>query len=338
MPMNHGHSQQSTRWYKLCFIPTSGDSSDDSDTESVIISPSTQAQTSTWQQPSPPRPPLSPRNLEPEIDRLCPPPPPPLPFFTPSRLSVRSVPPLQFQPVNSEPQINQRSSQPSLLPSQPPNPEPRINWSSLPPPPPPPFFPPSSSLLPLESPASNHESIINLQNSQPLPPPPPPLPTHGHAWDYFDPFLSLTTHGRPDDDDDHSQFLRSHMVKISKLHLKDDVSHCPICMEEFKLGDQACQLPCKHTYKFECILRWVNTSKTCPVCRLQLDRFEGQRRPYSILDDEESLDLEPQSPPQVTDSLQNLFQSLDSQVTEDDAGENSDEAEYDSACDELGWY
>jgi len=110
-------------------------------------------------------------------------------------------------------------------------------------------------------------------------------------------------------------------------------------MEEFRLGDRACQLPCNHTFKFDCILRWLNTSKTCPVCRLQLDGFEGQGSSYSILDDEESLDLEPQIPPQVTNSLQNLFQSsLDSQVTEDDAGENSDEAEYDSACDELGWY
>jgi len=333
MPMNHGQSQQSTRWYKLCFIPTIGDSSDDSDTESVIIAPSTPT---PHPAPSPPSPEL-------EINWLCPPPPPPpLPFFTPSRLSVRSVPPLQFHTANSEPQINQRSSQPSLLPSQPSNPEPQINWS-FPPPPPPPFFPPSPTLLPLEFPASNPEPRVNLQYSQPLPP--PPLPPQD-PWNHFiNTFPSLTTQGQSDDDQ--SEFLRIpdnvidaiHMVRISKLHLKDDLSHCPICMEEFKLGDQACQLPCNHIFKFECILCWLNTSKTCPVCRLQLDGFVGQGSSYDIGDDEESLDLEPQIPLQVTNSLQNLFQSsVDSQVTEDDAGENSDEAEYDSACDELGWY
>ncbi|CAK8537288.1 unnamed protein product [Lathyrus sativus] len=324
MPMNHGQSQQSTRWYRLCFMPTS-DSSDDSDTESVVIAPSTSTQTSTWQQPSPPHP-------EPDINWLTLPSPPPPPFFT-------LLTPLQ------------RSSQmPSLSPplSPPPNPEPQLNsnWYFQPVP------HPLSLFTHLE--AANSEPRINMQSLQPpLSPPPPPLSQDSRVTIYpftdnvFPPLIDQVRPGI-----NQSEFFRIpdsvinaiHMVTVSELHERDELSQCPICMEEFKLGDQACQLACNHRYKFECILRWLNNNTTCPVCRLQLEGFVGQDSCYNINDnggdddDDDSLDLEPQiPPPQINIILEDLFQfSPLSQVTEDGADHNSDEGAYDSACDDLG--
>ncbi|CAL5189288.1 unnamed protein product [Lathyrus oleraceus] len=325
MPMNHGQSQQSTRWYKLCFMPPSDDSSDDSDTESVVIAPSTSTQTSTWQEPSPPHSPLHP---EPDINWLTLPPPPPPPFFTP--LS----PP-------------QRSSQmPSLSP--PPNPELQLNWERYFPPAPPPL----SLLRQLED--ANSEPRINMQSLQPPPPPPlPPLPQDSRDTVYrFTDNVSPSLIEQVRPGVNQSEFLRIpdsvinaiHMVTISELHERDELSQCPICMEEFKLGDQACQLPCNHRYKFECILRWLHNNTTCPVCRLQLEGFTGKGCSYNINDDgdsddggdNDSLDLEAQIPPQVNISLEDLFQfSPHSQVTVDGADHNSDEGDYDSACDDL---
>jgi hypothetical protein len=259
---------------------------------------------------SPPSP-----NLEPQINwdsDYFPPPSPPQTSLRPSSPLV----PLQFQAANQEPQINLRSSEPPPPPS-PPNPELQINWHSPPPPPPRPF-------LPLPRTLPNLEPQINWYS---------PLTS-----------LSVTTQDRPNNDK--SEFLRIpdsvmnaiHMVTISELNLIDELSQCPICMEDFKLGDEACQLPCNHTFKFECILRWLNNSETCPVCRLQLNGFEGQSSSHNIVDDDDddSLDLELPIPPQVINSLEDHIE-----FSEDGAaGDNSDEAEYDSACDDLNdnWF
>ncbi|XP_058772155.1 uncharacterized protein LOC131645991 [Vicia villosa] len=315
MPMNNGQSQQSTRWYKQCFMPTSGDSSDDSDTESVVIAPCTSTHTSIWQEPSPPH---SPPHPEPDIDWLPLPPPPPPDI---DRLPLPPPPPPPFLPLTPL----QRSSQmPSLWqPLSPsPNPVPQLNWNWRTPPPPPP--PPV------------------LLTTLALQPPPPRNNGSPSVIEEVRPGVNQTEFLRIPD----SVINAIQMVTISELHESDELSQCPICMEDFKLGDQACQLPCNHRYKFECILRWLNNNTTCPVCRLQLEGFVGEGSCYNINDDgdgdgdhdDDSLDLEPQiPPPEVNISLEDLFQfSPRSHVTENGADHNSDEGDYDSACDDLG--
>uniref|UniRef100_A0A915E7F3 RING-type domain-containing protein n=1 Tax=Ditylenchus dipsaci TaxID=166011 RepID=A0A915E7F3_9BILA len=41
---------------------------------------------------------------------------------------------------------------------------------------------------------------------------------------------------------------------------------CSICTVGFKITDVAC-LPCGHTFHYPCINRWIDSSKTCPICR-----------------------------------------------------------------------
>jgi len=60
------------------------------------------------------------------------------------------------------------------------------------------------------------------------------------------------------------------------------MSTCAICTDPLQ---SQCQLDsCEHVFCFECILRWTQTSSTCPLCKRPVTRLfrSGSRRPYSV--------------------------------------------------------
>ncbi|KAG7016485.1 E3 ubiquitin-protein ligase RING1-like protein, partial [Cucurbita argyrosperma subsp. argyrosperma] len=45
------------------------------------------------------------------------------------------------------------------------------------------------------------------------------------------------------------------------------IGECRICLDELMNGMEVTQLPCDHFYHRECIVKWLETSHLCPLCR-----------------------------------------------------------------------
>ncbi|KAG4923038.1 hypothetical protein AAZX31_18G000200 [Glycine max] len=54
-------------------------------------------------------------------------------------------------------------------------------------------------------------------------------------------------------------------------------SQCSVCLDDFEVGSEAKEMPCKHRFHSGCILPWLELHSSCPVCRLQLPLDESKQ-------------------------------------------------------------
>uniref|UniRef100_A0A3Q3KWL6 RING-type E3 ubiquitin transferase n=1 Tax=Mastacembelus armatus TaxID=205130 RepID=A0A3Q3KWL6_9TELE len=69
---------------------------------------------------------------------------------------------------------------------------------------------------------------------------------------------------------------------------------CPVCMEDYSLGETVRKLPCLHYFHSECIVPWLELHDTCPVCRKSLDGVDNNLPPISEPPDTYSVRTEQQ--------------------------------------------
>ncbi|CAH8253159.1 unnamed protein product [Arabidopsis lyrata] len=62
--------------------------------------------------------------------------------------------------------------------------------------------------------------------------------------------------------------LSRRVYEKTKYSSCDDM--CPICLDEFKMGERVVTLPCGHEFDDGCVLKWFATNHVCPLCRFEL--------------------------------------------------------------------
>ncbi|WVR00031.1 hypothetical protein IAU59_007173 [Kwoniella sp. CBS 9459] len=99
--------------------------------------------------------------------------------------------------------------------------------------------------------------------------------------------------------------------KLAQSVYKD----CPVCKDDFAVGDEVVRIPCAHIFHPDCLVPWLKTNGSCPVCRFSLVPEEeergrspsqpGQPSSSSTQDQQRS-----QSPPAAAEAGQSTMTSI----------------------------
>lgn len=84
----------------------------------------------------------------------------------------------------------------------------------------------------------------------------------------------LTRHGTP-------PTQKEAVEAMPRVKIEEIVS-CPVCLEDFAIGDEAREMPCKHQFHHGCIVPWLEMHSSCPVCRYEMPADEPKEEGGSI--------------------------------------------------------
>lgn len=64
---------------------------------------------------------------------------------------------------------------------------------------------------------------------------------------------------------------------LPTVSIMEDCVQCSVCLDDFEMGSEAKEMPCKHKFHSACILPWLDLHSSCPVCRFQLPADDSKR-------------------------------------------------------------
>ncbi|KAH7723884.1 ring finger-H2 protein [Aphelenchoides avenae] len=76
----------------------------------------------------------------------------------------------------------------------------------------------------------------------------------------------------PDQIKRHTNVL--HYVKDPNVP-EQERERCTVCLTDFETGDELRTLSCSHLFHVDCIDRWLQYNKKCPVCRVDMDKLSA---------------------------------------------------------------
>ncbi|KAL3620452.1 hypothetical protein CASFOL_035364 [Castilleja foliolosa] len=139
-----------------------------------------------------------------------------------------------------------------------------------------------------------HHTISPPPQPPPPPTPPPPLRNPDYASD-LNVFVYQTSDESESDGDDYDSdnsllsftmpnlhpctpalksFVGSLRIKTFPPNSTPSLQSCSICMEDFEIKSDTAltvnELPCEHYFHKDCIVKWLQRSNTCPLCRYKL--------------------------------------------------------------------
>lgn len=84
------------------------------------------------------------------------------------------------------------------------------------------------------------------------------------------------------------QLTQEEVEQRSLLGNADPRRSCAICRDGFCVGDCLKQLPCNHEFHEPCVVTWLTTNNTCPICRWRCpeategeeEKAEGDTKPF----------------------------------------------------------
>ncbi|KAG8454722.1 hypothetical protein GDO86_001081 [Hymenochirus boettgeri] len=72
-------------------------------------------------------------------------------------------------------------------------------------------------------------------------------------------------------------------IQITADHVGSGLE-CPVCKEDYTVGENVRQLPCNHLFHNDCIIPWLEQHDTCPVCRKSLSGQNTATNPPGLTD------------------------------------------------------
>ena len=64
--------------------------------------------------------------------------------------------------------------------------------------------------------------------------------------------------------------IKLNQIEYENLEMK---LMCAICLDNFNIGDEICQLECHctHIFHHSCMVEWAKTKSICPTCRTRIN-------------------------------------------------------------------
>lgn len=114
----------------------------------------------------------------------------------------------------------------------------------------------------------------------------PPNQTFGSLGDYFvGPGLDLLLQHLAENDPNRygTPPAQKEAVEAMPTVKIDKTLQCSVCLEDFEIGAEAKEMPCKHKFHSGCIMPWLELHSSCPVCRYQLPSDESKLESLNAL-------------------------------------------------------